>query len=43
MIAEWPEWLLATINEGHEGAIKKEGRRFSFDEGRTFLLEWPPS
>jgi hypothetical protein len=23
MTAEWPQWLLATINEGHEGAIKK--------------------
>jgi hypothetical protein len=22
MTAEWPQWLLATINEGHEGAIK---------------------
>jgi hypothetical protein len=24
MTAEWPQWLLATINEGHEGAIKKK-------------------
>src|SRR5262245_18312229 len=23
MTEEWPQWLLATINEGHEGAIKK--------------------
>jgi len=23
MTAEWPQWLLATINEGHERAIKK--------------------
>jgi len=23
MTAEWPQWLLATINESHEGAIKK--------------------
>jgi hypothetical protein len=25
MTAEWPRWLLATINESHEGAIKKGG------------------
>jgi len=23
MTAEWPQWLLATIHESHEGAIKK--------------------
>jgi hypothetical protein len=23
MTEEWPQWLLATINESHEGAIKK--------------------
>src|SRR5262245_65550445 len=23
MTEEWPQWLLATINEGHEGPIKK--------------------
>src|SRR5262249_34877317 len=23
MTAEWPQWLLATINDSHEGAIKK--------------------
>ena len=23
MTAEWPQWLLAIINDGHEGAIKK--------------------
>src|SRR5262249_48686646 len=23
MTAGWPQWLLATINEGHEGAIKR--------------------
>jgi len=25
MTAEWPQWLLATINERHEGAIIKRG------------------
>src|SRR5262245_32098703 len=26
MTEEWPQWLLATINEGHEGPIKKRAQ-----------------
>jgi hypothetical protein len=48
MTAEWPQWLLATINdghEGHEGAIKK-GEKVLFRRGLDLPLlmvpSWPP-
>ena len=38
MTAEWPHWLLATINEGHEGAIKKRAEGSpSMRVGPSFL------